>query len=155
MNTAVQLRPIAAVDLPRCDLVHGAPRTIVAGDLGPIALFAPGQIVAYRLRSQRRTRLFVFRTLDADDRLAASVPGVRPRVRLLVALRTAGRVRLARGLFAYLTRTGWDPSALSDAFYLRVGVALAGRKAPGRILPSLLNRTEFAPLRALALGGAR
>ena len=140
MNTAVQLRTIAAVDLPRCDLVHGSPLQFLAGDLGPIALLAPAEVVAYRLRSRRRTRLFVFRTLDIDDRLAALLPGVRPRVRLLIAVRSARRVRLARDLFAYLTKTGRQPSQLTDAFYLRVGVALTG-PLPARsiLLPSLLS----------------
>jgi hypothetical protein len=140
MNTAVQLRPIGAADLPRCDLLHGAPLEILAGELGPVALFAPGDLVAYRLRCRRRTRLYVFRTLDTGDRYAATVPGVRPRVQLLFELRSAGRVRLARGLFAYLTRTGREPSLLSDAFYLRVGVVLAGRLPAHKIAVSLLHR---------------
>src|SRR5258708_4627574 len=106
MNTAVQLRPVAAVDLPRCDLVHGRPREIVPGQLGSVAIFGAGALVAYRLRSRRKTRLYVFRTLDVADRLAAAVPGVRPRVRLLLELRTAARVRLAQRLFAYLAKTG-------------------------------------------------
>ncbi len=140
MNTAVQLRTLAAGDMPRCDLVHGSPLRFLVGDLGPIALLAPGEVVAYRLRSRRLTRLFVFRTLDIDDRLAAFVPGVRPRVRLLIAVRSAGRVRLTRDLFAYLTKTGRQPSHLTDAFYLRVGVALTGR-IPARsiLLHSLLS----------------
>ncbi len=145
MNTAVQLRTIAAVDLPRCDLVHGSPLRFLAGDLGPIALLAPGEVVAYRLRSRRLTRLFVFRTLDNDDRLAAFVPGVRPRVRLLIAVRSAGRVRLVRGLFAYLAETGRQPSHLTDAFYLRIGVTLAGRLQGREILPSILRSCRVSP----------
>jgi hypothetical protein len=150
MNTAVQLRTVAAVDLPRCDLVHGSPLRFLAGDLGPIALLAPGEVVAYRLRSRRLTRLFVFRTLDIDDRLAAFVPGVRPRVRLLIAVRSAGRVRLARNLFAHLTKTGRNPSHLTDAFFLRVGVALAGRLPSREIPPSLLRPSSRAPPGAIA-----
>lgn len=141
MNTAVQLRTLAAGDMPRCDLVHGSPLRFLAGDLGPIALLAPGEVVAYRLRSRRLTRLFVFRTLDIDDRLAAFVPGVRPGVRLLIAVRSAGRVRLACDLFAHLTKTGRTPSRLTDAFYLRVGVALAGRLPSREIQPSLLRQS--------------
>jgi hypothetical protein len=97
--------------------------------------------VGYVLRRKRRARLFVFRTLDVDDRLAATVPGVRPRVRLLLEVRSAGRVRRMRGLFAYLTRTGCPPSALADAFYVRVGVALGGRLPRHKILLSLLPST--------------
>jgi hypothetical protein len=139
MNTAVQLRPIASRDLPRCDLVHGTPREIVAGTLGPIALFAPGELVAYLLRSRRRARIFVFRTLVVDDRLAAALPGVRPRVQLLLATHSVGRCRLVRRLFAYLVKTSRDPGGLPDAFYVRVGVALVGRLPAHKILLSLLS----------------
>ena len=44
---------------------------------------------------RRRPRLFVFRTLTVDDRLAATLPGVRPPVKLLLELRTKGRIRRA------------------------------------------------------------
>jgi hypothetical protein len=138
MNTAVQLRPIATRDLPRCDLVHGTPREIVAGRLGPVALFASGELVAYLLRSRRRTRLFVFRTLVVDDRLAAALPGVRPRVQLLVDTHSTGRSRLVQRLFAYLANTSRNPAGLPDAFYVRVGVALAGRLPARKILLALL-----------------
>jgi hypothetical protein len=141
MNTAVQLRSIAAVGRPRCDLVHGEPREIVEGELGRIALFGSGEVVAYRLRSRRRTRLYVFRTLEVADWLAASVPGVRPRVQLLLDLTSARRVRLARGLFSYLVKNKSDPTDLPDAFYLRVSAALAGRLPPHKVLPSLLSRS--------------
>jgi hypothetical protein len=140
MNTAVQLRPIAALDRPRCDLVHGEPHELVAGELGRIALFGPGQLVAYRLQHRRHSRLFVFRTLDVADRLAARVPGVRPSVQLLLELRSNGRVRLARKLFAYLAKKGPNPSGLSNAFYARVGAAAGGRLPGHKILLSLLER---------------
>jgi hypothetical protein len=148
MKTAVQLRPIAVANLPRCDLVQGAPLTVLAGGLGGVALFAAGDLVAYRLRGTRLHRLYVFRTLDVADPLATSLPGVRPRVRLLPELHSAGRVRLARTLFAYLTRTGCEPSLLADAFYLRVGVVLAGRLPARKILLSILGREELAPFDA-------
>jgi hypothetical protein len=93
MTTTVQLRPIAAADWPRCDLLHGVPLERLAGELGPVALFAPGALVAYRVRSRRRVSLYMFRTLDVADPRAASVPGVRPRVQLLLDLHSAGRVR--------------------------------------------------------------
>ncbi|MDP8998702.1 MAG: hypothetical protein M3O46_01175 [Myxococcota bacterium] len=144
MNTAVQLRPVAAIDRPRCELLYGEPLEVLAGELGPIALFAAGEIVAYRLRSRRRARLFVFRTLTVDDPFAAGVPGVRPRVQLLLELRSAGRVRLARGLFSYLVKTGRNAAQLPDSFYLRVGVTLAGRLPRHKILVSLLSTVERA-----------
>ena len=139
MNTAVQLRVAAGEHRPRTELLFGTPCDLGEGTLGPVACFRSGQVVAYLMRSRRRHRLFVFRTLDVDDALAATVPGVRPRVRLLLELRTAGRIRLARGLFGYLVRTGRDPSALPDAFYLRVGAVLGGRLPAHKILLSLLS----------------
>jgi hypothetical protein len=142
MRTAVQVRLPSADEHPRAVLVSGRPCGVGVGRLGPVAVFAPGEIVAYLLRSRRRPRLFVFRTLTVDDRLAAAVPGVRPRVRLLFQLRRHGRIRRARGLFAYLARTERDPSALADDFYVRVGFALAGRLRSHKILLSLLSPTR-------------
>jgi hypothetical protein len=139
MNTAVQLRPIATRDSPRSDLVYGTPCEIVPGTLGPVALFASGELVAYLLRRRRRARLFVFRTLVVDDRLAAALPGVRPRVQLLLDTDSAGRSRLVQRLFAYLLKTSRDPGGLPDAFYVRVGVALAGRLPAHKILLALLG----------------
>ncbi|MDP9002457.1 MAG: hypothetical protein M3O46_20385 [Myxococcota bacterium] len=139
MNTAVQLRPIATRDSPRSDLVYGTPCEIVPGTLGPVALFASGELVAYLLRSCRRGRLFVFRTLVVDDRLAAALPGVRPRVQLLLDTDSAGRSRLLRRLFTYLVKTSRDPARLPDGFFVRVGVALAGRLPAHKILLSLLS----------------
>ncbi len=149
MNTAVQVRLPSADEHPRALLVSGRPCGVSVGKLGPVAVFAPGEIVAYLLRSRRRPRLFVFRTLTVDDRLAAAVPGVRPRVRLLFQLRAHGRIQRARALFAYLARTQRDPSALADDFYVRVGVALAGRLPAHKILLSLLRQSTSAT----AIGG--
>ena len=42
---------------------HRRPLAVDAGALGPVALFGPGNLVAYLLRFRRRPRLFVFRTL--------------------------------------------------------------------------------------------
>jgi hypothetical protein len=153
MNTAVQLRLRAGDDGPRSELLGGAPSATVAGALGPVALFGSGAIVAYRLGGGRRSRLFVFRTLEVDDRLAASVPGVSPRVRLLLHLRTVGRIRRARGLFAYLARTRRDPSSLPDAFYLRVGAVLAGRLPAHKVLPSLLSASDDLNARGTSASG--
>ena len=137
MNTAVQLR-LPSADGLRGELIYGTPCAVIAGKLGPVALFASGVLLAYRMGHRRRTRLFVFRTLEVEARCAARIPGVRPRVQLLFDLHTVARVRLIRGLFAYLTKTGWNPASLPDGFYLRVGVALAGRLPQHKILLSLL-----------------
>ena len=152
MKTAVQVRHPSAGRQPRAELVWGRPYAVDAGTLGPVAVFRSGEIVAYLLRGRRGPRLFVFRTLVVDDRLAAAVPGVRPRVRLLFQLRTPGRIRRARGLFAYLARTDREPSALADDFYVRVGLALAGRLSAHKILLSLLSPhcTPSTPLSSTA-----
>jgi len=138
MNTVVQLRT-AQGDKPRSELIYGTPRRLVPGRLGPVAVFTPRALVAYRIRYHRRTRLFVFRTLDVDDRLAASVPGVRPHVQLLLEVRSEGRVRRMRRLFAYVLKAGRDPDGLPDAFYVRVGAVLAGRLPQHPIVASLLS----------------
>jgi hypothetical protein len=139
MNTAVQVRPPSGDAHPRAELLSGTPHAVTSTARGPVALFGSGEIVAYLLRFRRRPRLFVFRTLTVDDRLAASIPGVRPRVQLLLQLRTPGRIGRARDLFAYLARTERDPSALADDFYVRVGAVLAGRLTSHKILLSLLS----------------
>ena len=138
MKTAVQLRTSVGAEQPRAEILFGAPCDVDEGTLGPVAHFESGEVVAYQIRSRRRRRLFVFRTLDVDDALAVALPGVRPRVRLLLELRTAGRIRLIQGLFAYLARTGRVPSELPDTFYVRVGAVLGGRLPGYKILPSLL-----------------
>jgi hypothetical protein len=153
MRTAVQVRHPSAGRQARAELVWGRPCAVDAGTLGPVAVFAAGEIVAYLLRPRRGPRLFVFRTLAVDDRLAAALPGVRPRVRLLLQLRTPGRIGRARGLFAYLARSGRDPSALADDFYVRVGLALAGRLPAHAILVSLLTPFASAAAEDIELGG--
>ena len=77
---------------------------MAAGVLGPIAVFGPDEVVGYLVRSSAGRRLFVFRTLAVDDTWAARVPGVYPRVRLLVLVRTAMRVRAVTRLFGYLAK---------------------------------------------------
>jgi hypothetical protein len=139
MSTAVQLRLRTGDEArARTELVVGMPCSLARSSLGPVALFEPGEIVAYLLHRRRRARVFVFRTLDVDDRLAATVPGVSPRVRLLLEVRTPARIRRARGLFEYLLRTGRDPSQLPDEFYVRVGAVLNGRLPAHKVLHSLL-----------------
>ena len=136
MKTAVQLHA-AANRLPRCELVYGRPVEVVAGPDGPIALFDSGEVVAYLLRARWRRHLYVFRTLQVDDRFAASVCGVRPRVRLLLHLRSRMQIRRARGLFSHLQKHGPEPSELADAFYFRVSGPLGRRLVTQTLLLSL------------------
>jgi len=135
-TTAVQLRD----HRPHGQLVYGEPYAVDRGARGPVALFAAGSLVAYQVQIDRARRLFIFRTLLVDDRLAAAVPGVTPRVQLLAQLRSAARVRLVRQLFADLLAMGWTPSTLSDAFFLRLGAILEGRIPPYALLHALLRR---------------
>ncbi len=155
MKTAVQLRTLPGGERPRAEILVGTPCDIGKGTLGPIARFDSGQVVAYQIRSRRRRRLFVFRTLEVDDAFAVALPGVRPHVQLLLELRTAGRIRIAQSLFAYLRRNGWDPSAPPDGFYARVGAMLGGRLPGHKILPSLLSAYRPKPMRARAKRMAR
>jgi hypothetical protein len=148
MKTVVQLREGAGRTLLRADLLFGRPCAVVTGSLGPVALFEPGELVAYRLTHRRRTHVFVFRTVEVDDRLAARVPGVTPRVQLVFHLRSTGRASLVRGLFAYLVKHRGNPATLPDDFYVRVGVVLKGHLARRKILTSLLARSEEDPLRS-------
>jgi hypothetical protein len=83
----------------------------------------------------------------------ARLPGVRPRVQLLLELRTAGRIRRGRDLFAYLGRTGRDPSGLADPLYVRVSAVLGGRLPAHTILLALLLPHRPAPGRAFARTG--
>ena len=131
MKTAVQLRQQSGDGQPKSDLICGVPSSVVTGTLGPVALFDADQIAAYRIRYHRRTRLFVFRTLVVDDRLAASVPGVKPHVQLLLQVHSSGRARLVRELFAYLARTNREPSGHT-----------------GRLLPSRRRRPRRTPARS-------
>jgi hypothetical protein len=151
MNTALQLRD-GRGDAPRCELLWGEPIEVLAGPLGPILVFRPGAIVAYVLHSRRRRHLYVLRTLDVDDPLAASVPGLRPRVQLLLDLASVGRVRLVRGLFAYLVKTGGAPSELPDDFYVRVSAVLAGRLPRHKILRSLIGSHRWRCTPELCVG---
>lgn len=139
MRTAVQLRLRSAdKDDARTEVFGAAPCSVARGKLGPVALFESGEVVGYLLHRRRRARVFVFRTLDVDDRLAATVPGVSPRVRLLFEVRTPGRIRRARSLFEYFVRARHDPSELGDDFYVRVGAVLNGRLPAYKVLRSLL-----------------
>jgi len=137
VKTAVQLRSGGAVE---CALVCGKPGSMALGALGPVALFASEEVVGYLVRTPAGRTLFVFRTLAVDDRWAASVPGVHPRVRLLVHLRSALRVRALARLFGTLAKRALAPSALSDGFYVRVSHALGGRRTDQARLKALLRR---------------
>jgi len=137
MRTVVQLRS-AAPDAPTCELVYGEPDHHGAGTHGSIAVFSPGQVVAYFIQGGTARRLFVFRTLDGEEKGAARLPGVRPRVRLLIEVRSAGRIDRVRRLFGYLLEQGFLPSLLPDGFYVRVSHVLGGRLPAQKVVRALL-----------------
>jgi hypothetical protein len=136
-HTAVQLRSATE---PHCELVHGDPQTLLAGQLGPVALFPPGEIVAYVIHARRPSRLYLFRTLHTlADPDQTTVPGVRPRVRLLLALDSQRLIRRCRRFFALLGRRQQPATDLTDGFYLRLERALRARAPLPRLLAALLE----------------
>ena len=131
LHTAVQIRAT-----PRCELLHGQPGTLLAGQLGPVALFVPGEIVAYAIHAPQ-PRVFLFRT-SHNPVAGAVLPGVYPRVHLLLALESARVARRCRRFFAVLRREGLHPSRLADAFYLRLDRVLRARAPLPRLVVALL-----------------
>ena len=103
-----------------------------------LAVFLPDQVVGYLLLGAGVRRLFVFRTLEKRENGAARLPGVRPRVRLLIEVRSRSRIDRLRRLFAYLLKQGFSPSALPDEFYLRVSFLLGGRLPARKVVRALL-----------------
>jgi hypothetical protein len=154
MNTVLYIHKHHG-DAARCELLWGEPLEVLAAPGGTVLVFGPGAIVAYVLHARRRRHVYVFRTLEVSDPLAASVPGVRPRVQLLLDSVSAGRVHLVRGLFAYLVRTGHAPSDLPDGFFVRVSAALSGRLPQHKILVALLQASLESPRTRASGRGAR
>ncbi len=150
MKTAVQLRSGPPL---QCELLLGQACAVTSGTLGPVALFDDDRIVAYRITSRRRSRLFVFRTLAVDDRMAASVPGVYPRVCLLLETHAAAAIEQVRRLFAFIEKRGYEPARLPDVFYRRVSLAVGRRRPTQTPLRNLLRKetSEEASLRPASI----
>jgi hypothetical protein len=137
MRTAVQLR----ADAVHCQLVATKPAAVESGPRGPVALFEPGEIVAYLIQSPSWRRLFVFRTLAATDRLADEVPGVRPGVVLLLSVRTRMRIGVVKDLLEEVEGRNVSLSHLSEGFYVRLSSLLGGRSvSDGQRARALLAR---------------
>ena len=134
--TAVQLRDDGDL-LAR--LFSGAPSATVSAARGDIVLLPANQVVAYVVERQRTIAVYVFRT-GRDGELTA-VPGVSESVRLLFSSRRRGVFKRARNFIRNLTTYGYDPSDLSDDFWVRAGGAFMARRRPARqLLPYLLAR---------------
>ena len=138
--TLVLIRTSSAV---ATRLVHGGPLLRVS-DGGTVATIPAGEIVVYSLQA-RALRCFVFRTLNAPESFSTVVPGVSPKVRLLLHTSTLGRLQRLQQLLAYLERIGRTPSSLSDGFYLRLHTILNGRLPKTRVLRSLLDQEGHVP----------
>jgi hypothetical protein len=138
--TGVQLRaegPITA------RLLCGGPFSIVASDLGEIALLPIGRVAAYVVTQNRTAAVFVFRNETRGELTA--VPGVGRPVRLLLSSRRRGTAKRTRNLIQKLTRYGYDPSDLSDEFWLRAAGSLLARRRPHVQLLASLVALEDAP----------
>jgi hypothetical protein len=125
-------------------LLYGIAEGFVAVSQGQVATFRDDQIVAYVFGTIGAQRLFVFRTLGDNQPGAATVPGVWPKVRLLAEFKRAGRIDRVERLFAYLAKHRWDPSLLSDAFWLRISNVLGGHLPRQKALLSLLASEPLA-----------
>ena len=134
--TAVQLRQEETLV---CSLAFGTPSFMRKGGHGRIAVFDPGRLVGYLIESQRRARIFLFRTVE-DPAGTTLVPGVAPRVRLLASLRSRGSTARLRNLLTYAARKGCDPEGLSDAFFVRAAAVLAGRVRGHGVAATLLAK---------------
>jgi hypothetical protein len=121
-------------------VVHGQPDRGIAN----VALFSPGRLVAYMLATPIWTRVYVFRTLAKPGATHSRIPGVAPRVDLLLDTRTRAAAARIRNMFRYFARNGRPPESLSETFWLRLGVLLGGRLRRGPHLPSLLRHEDRA-----------
>jgi hypothetical protein len=137
--TAIQLRVDGGLT---ARLLCGGPFTIVAGDDGEIAILPPGRVAAYLVVRRRTTGLYVFRTAGGGDRTA--LPGVSEPVRLLLSSARRGTAKRIRNFVRRLTSYGYDPSNLSDEFWLRAAGALLARRRPSHHLLSALIAREAA-----------
>ena len=137
--TAVQLRDDGEL-LAR--LFSGAPAAMVSAARGDIVLLPAGQVAGYVVRRQRLTAVYIFRTAREGE--LTIVPGVSEPVRLLFSSRRRGAFKRARNFIRNLTRYGYDPSDISDDFWVRAGGAFMARRRPARQLLSYLIARETA-----------
>jgi hypothetical protein len=137
--TAIQLSsegPITA------RLLCGGPVSIVGSERGEVALLPPGRVVAYLVGRKRTTGLYVFRTAISGE--LTTVPGVGAPVRLLLSSGKRANAKRTRNFIRRVTSYGYDPSELSDDFWLRAAGALLARRRPSHHLLSSLIARETA-----------
>ncbi|HEX3905175.1 MAG TPA: hypothetical protein VH853_20260 [Polyangia bacterium] len=132
--TAVQLRIDGELT---ARLLCGGPFSIVAGDVGDIALLPAGRVAAYLVARRRMAGVYVFRTASGGH--LTTIPGVSQPVLLLMSGSRRGLGRRIRNFIRKLTSYGHDPSVLTDEFWTRAGGALlARRRSSDQLLSSLL-----------------
>jgi hypothetical protein len=139
-STAVRLRDEPGLV---ARVIHGEPVRTIANR---VAVFSPGQLVGYMIASSEHTHTFVFRTPHRTDDRGAKLPGVEPRVALLVDARGARAASRLRNMFGYFRRRRIDPERLSPEFWVRVDALLAGRLRQDSLgrLASLLRHETLA-----------
>jgi hypothetical protein len=137
MITAVQER--RGESDPSAAVIHGKPLRTLVGRRGPIRLFHSGEIVAYVLQANGRARIFVFRTLERPVADASIVPGVQPRVRVLIVADKGRRIYRARQMLATLGRLGLQTAQISDRFYLSAATTLGNRAPIESVVKTLLT----------------
>ncbi len=134
--TAIQLRGDGELT---ARLLSGGPFSSVGGVAGEIVLLPPGRVAAYLLARRRTASVYVFRT--ALDGRRTTIPGVSQPVALLMSGSRPGLARRIRNFFRKLTSYGYDPSQLTDEFWIRAGGALLAHRRPNQhLLSSLLVR---------------
>lgn len=138
MITAVQERADR-----RCwaKVAFGVPLERHRSARGPIALFTPGTVVAYRVRQARFSGGWVFRTASSPEGRTA-IPGVSPAPHMLIGLCPTKLIVRAVLLLKELEARG-VLDELSDTTYLRAATAL-GRSHLG------INQLADALLRPAA-----
>lgn len=137
--TAILVTSATAVARPQTvtRLLHGLVSRTTRDPRGTIHWVLPGEIVLYSVRGQQ-PRTFVFRTANAAANLLSSVPGVAPRVTLLVQTTTANRQALLQLYFRNLLRQGRNPTLLADRLYAKLNIVLSRRTASRDALDALL-----------------
>lgn len=119
-------------------VVFGAPLTRVSGTRGPILLFGPGSVVAYRIRRRSYAVGCVFRT-TADAAISGdAVPGVSPAPVLLVGFLRGRQFARALILLRELRRRGIADTLPSES-YLRAATSLARPHFDVRLLADALE----------------
>src|SRR5688572_10411989 len=141
--TGVLVTSLASPSRPRTVtwLHHAAVSRVTPDPRGAVHWVPPGQIALYTVRGHK-TRTFVFRTAAQRATLLSSVPGVSPRVTLLVQTTTLARQALLLGFFRSLIVAGRSPTSLDDLLFAKLNVLLSRRAPTREALDGLLSQHD-------------